>query len=82
MKLGRSRSDVTSEKYAVVRDKISAMRAPVQEWLAKYSNVETTKVLHDIKGFDKTSLNKTKRPTSTITTVSYTHLTLPTILLV
>ena len=67
VKLGRSRSDVTSEKYAAVRDKISAMKAPVEEWLEKYSNVETTKVLHDIKGFDKTSLNKTKKTTSTIT---------------
>ena len=67
VKLGRSKSDVTSEKYAAVRDKISAMKAPVEEWLEKYSNVtmnETKNVLHDIKCFDKTSLNKTKRSPS------------------
>ena len=65
VKLGRSRSDVSGERYAAVRDKISAMKAPVEKWLDEHSNVGTHKILKDIKGFDKTSLNKTERVTST-----------------
>ena len=63
VKLGRSRSDVTEERYAAVRDKISAMKVPVEKWLDEHSKLENKvgkKVLKDIEGFDKNSLNKTE----------------------
>ena len=55
-KFGRSRSDISEEKYAAVRSKIQAMKVPVTKWLDEHSKLTQRKMLQDIRGFDKARL--------------------------
>uniref|UniRef100_A0A7M5X6Y4 Uncharacterized protein n=2 Tax=Clytia hemisphaerica TaxID=252671 RepID=A0A7M5X6Y4_9CNID len=55
-KFGRSRSDISEEKYAAVRSKIQAMKVPVAKWLDEHSKITKKKILQDIRRFDKSRL--------------------------